>query len=63
MGEKGKDDNVKVIVRCRPLNQSEKDGGYKEAVVNDEVNGMVTINRPNDPPKQFTFGMFPNTVR
>lgn len=53
--EKGKDDNVKVIVRCRPLNQKEKEGGYKEAVSCDEVNGSVTVNRPNDPPKVFTF--------
>ena len=55
MGEKNKDDNVKVIVRCRPLNQKDKDSGHKMTVKCDDVNGMVTIERPNDPPKQFTF--------
>ena len=44
-------DNVKVIVRCRPLNSKEKSGGHKEAVQCDEVNGRVLIERPNDPPK------------
>jgi len=48
-------DNVKVIVRCRPLNSKEKSGGYKEAVQCDEINGRVLIERPNDPPKTFTF--------
>ena len=58
MGEsdkKDKDDNVKVVVRCRPLNQKEIDGGYKNTVSCDEVNGAVTVNRPNDPPKTFSF--------
>ena len=50
-------DNVKVIVRCRPLNSKEKSGGYKEAVQCDEVNGRVLIERPNDPPKVFFFSL------
>nr|XP_023698185.1 kinesin-like protein KIF3A [Paramormyrops kingsleyae] len=51
-------DNVKVVVRCRPLNQKEKVMGFKQAVLVDEIRGSITVNRadtPNEPPKTFTF--------
>lgn len=51
-------DNVKVVVRCRPLNQKEKMMGHKQAVVVDEIRGTITVNKletPHEPPKTFTF--------
>ncbi|XP_035266186.1 kinesin-like protein KIF3A isoform X2 [Anguilla anguilla] len=51
-------DNVKVVVRCRPLNQKEKMMGHKLSVSVDEIRGTITVNKletPNEPPKTFTF--------
>lgn len=51
-------DNVKVVVRCRPLNQKEKAMGHKQAVMVDEIRGTITVNKletPHEPPKTFTF--------
>ncbi|MBN3302566.1 KIF3A protein, partial [Amia calva] len=51
-------DNVKVVVRCRPMNQKEKMMGHKQAVSVDEIRGTITVNKidsPNEPPKTFTF--------
>uniref|UniRef100_A0A8C6KL77 Kinesin-like protein n=1 Tax=Nothobranchius furzeri TaxID=105023 RepID=A0A8C6KL77_NOTFU len=51
-------DNVKVVVRCRPLNQKEKVMGSKQAVVVDEIRGTITVNKletPHELPKTFTF--------
>uniref|UniRef100_A0A667YL99 Kinesin-like protein n=1 Tax=Myripristis murdjan TaxID=586833 RepID=A0A667YL99_9TELE len=51
-------DNVKVVVRCRPLNQKEKMMGHKQAVSVDEIRGTITVNKletSNEPPKTFTF--------
>lgn len=51
-------DNVKVVVRCRPLNQKEKVMGNKQSVIVDEIRGTVTVNKldaSQEPPKTFTF--------
>lgn len=51
-------DNVKVVVRCRPLNQKEAMMGHKQAVTVDEIRGTITVNKletPHEPPKTFTF--------
>ncbi|MEQ2168973.1 Kinesin-like protein kif3a, partial [Goodea atripinnis] len=51
-------DNVKVVVRCRPLNQKEKMMSHKLAVVVDEIRGTITVNKletPQELPKTFTF--------
>ncbi|XP_009999541.1 PREDICTED: kinesin-like protein KIF3A [Chaetura pelagica] len=51
-------DNVKVVVRCRPLNEREKTMGYKMAVHVDEMRGTITVHKTdssNEPPKTFTF--------
>ncbi|XP_068181352.1 kinesin-like protein KIF3A [Antennarius striatus] len=51
-------DNVKVVVRCRPLNQKEKVMGNRQSVIVDEIRGTITVNKleaPNEPPKTFTF--------
>lgn len=51
-------DNVKVVVRCRPLNQKEKMMGHKLAVIVDEIRGTITVNKletSHEPPKTFTF--------
>ncbi|ESP02412.1 hypothetical protein LOTGIDRAFT_138487 [Lottia gigantea] len=49
---------VKVIVRCRPMNQREKDLNCKDVIKMDNERGLCTITNPNDskaPPKHFTF--------
>ncbi|XP_059202112.1 kinesin-like protein KIF3A isoform X2 [Centropristis striata] len=51
-------DNVKVVVRCRPFNQKEKMMSHKQAVSVDEIRGTITVNKletPHEPPKTFTF--------
>lgn len=51
-------DNVKVVVRCRPLNQKEVAMGFKQSVIVDEIRGTVTVKKlenPQEPPKTFTF--------
>uniref|UniRef100_A0A8C3AQ01 Kinesin-like protein n=1 Tax=Cyclopterus lumpus TaxID=8103 RepID=A0A8C3AQ01_CYCLU len=51
-------DNVKVVVRCRPFNQKEKMMNHKQAVIVDEIRGTITVNKletPHEPPKTFTF--------
>ncbi|XP_062975639.1 kinesin-like protein KIF17 [Elgaria multicarinata webbii] len=49
---------VKVIVRCRPLNEREKQLSCKVVVNMDSARGQCFIQNPTaaeDPPKQFTF--------
>ncbi|XP_058028417.1 kinesin-like protein KIF17 [Ahaetulla prasina] len=49
---------VKVIVRCRPLNEREKQLGCKVVINMDSARGQCFIQNPaaeDDPPKQFTF--------
>uniref|UniRef100_A0A8D0H2I7 Kinesin-like protein n=1 Tax=Sphenodon punctatus TaxID=8508 RepID=A0A8D0H2I7_SPHPU len=49
---------VKVVVRCRPLNEREKELGSKMVVTMDSARGQCFIQKPgglDDPPKQFTF--------
>nr|XP_033783417.1 kinesin-like protein KIF3A isoform X1 [Geotrypetes seraphini] len=51
-------DNVKVVVRCRPLNEREKAMCNRMAVSVDEMRGTITVHKvdsPNEPPKTFTF--------
>lgn len=51
-------DNVKVVVRCRPLNEKEKIMGYKQSVTVDEIRGTITVSKhdiSSEPPKTFTF--------
>ncbi|XP_028631709.1 kinesin-like protein KIF3A [Grammomys surdaster] len=51
-------DNVKVVVRCRPLNEREKAMCYRQAVSVDEMRGTITVHKTdssNEPPKTFTF--------
>ncbi|XP_074651128.1 kinesin-like protein KIF3A [Tubulanus polymorphus] len=52
-------DNVRVAVRCRPLNQKEKETGCKRSVDVDGIAGTITATNPNaqhgEPPKAFTF--------
>lgn len=52
-------DNVRVVVRCRPLNEKEVSEGRKEVVKVDSMRGSITVKNPNapsaEPPKTFTF--------
>lgn len=51
-------DNVKVVVRCRPLNSNEKAAQYETAVAVDEVRGQISVKKSSgsqEPPKTFTF--------
>ncbi|KAM4746790.1 kinesin-like protein KIF3A isoform 4-T4 [Rhinophrynus dorsalis] len=51
-------DNVKVVVRCRPLNEREKTMSSRMAVNVDEMRGTIAVHKVdsmNEPPKTFTF--------
>ncbi len=51
-------DNVRVAVRCRPLNSTETGNGCKTTVVLDTRAGRVDLvdpKNPSAPPKTFTF--------
>ncbi|KAK3790069.1 hypothetical protein RRG08_038766 [Elysia crispata] len=52
-------DNVRVVVRTRPLNDKEVSTNCSEVVKIDEVRGTVTVKNPqggsSEPPKTFTF--------
>jgi len=52
---------VRVCVRCRPLNSTEKGNGNKTTVKIDINRGTVAVNNPDQskgvPPKTFTFDM------
>ncbi|KER22051.1 hypothetical protein T265_14950, partial [Opisthorchis viverrini] len=52
-------DNVKVAVRCRPLNQKELAAGCKSVTMIDELTGSVVLSKmthsSDEPQKQFTF--------
>ncbi|TNN17237.1 Kinesin-like protein [Schistosoma japonicum] len=51
-------DNVKVAVRCRPLDKKELMMSCKSVITVSEPDGCVTLKRTDsadDPPKQFTF--------
>ncbi|GFV52363.1 kinesin-like protein KIF17 [Trichonephila clavipes] len=51
-------ETVKVIVRCRPINQRERDLGCKVIISMDSSCGLCSIVNPADssaPPKSFTF--------
>lgn len=51
--------NVKVCVRCRPLNEKEKGNGNQKVVSVDKNRGIVSVRNPTceqgEPPKTFTF--------
>ena len=52
-------DNVRVVVRCRPMNDKEKEMNCKMVVKIDEVTGSLKVENPDarsgQPPKTFTF--------
>ena len=52
-------DNVRVVVRCRPMNEKEVAGGCSLAVNVEESRGIITVKttgaRSGEPPKQFTY--------
>ena len=56
MQEKEDSDNVRVVVRCRPMNQKEVASGCAQVVKVDESRGSITVVRQtSEPPKQFHF--------
>ncbi|XP_038056544.1 kinesin-II 85 kDa subunit-like [Patiria miniata] len=52
-------DNVRVVVRCRPLNEKEVSQKFSSIVKVDEMRGTVQVQNPaapkGEPPKSFTF--------
>ncbi|XP_034935444.1 kinesin-like protein KIF3A [Chelonus insularis] len=55
----GEIENVRVVVRVRPLNGKELDGHCKKIVKVDRLNAEITVENPNaahgEPPKVFSF--------
>ena len=55
-------ENIKVIVRCRPLNSKETEHGYKSCVDLDLADSTVTVNHVCGNPDRWTFdGVVNNT--
>lgn len=57
-GDSSKDECVRVVVRCRPLNKKEIEDGRSRIVDMDLKAGQVVVRNPkapNEPPKNFTF--------
>jgi hypothetical protein len=54
---KAKDECVRVIIRCRPMEQKEKDRNCEQVVQMDGKRGLVIIKKPNsnDESKEFSF--------
>ncbi|CCD12634.1 unnamed protein product, partial [Trypanosoma congolense IL3000] len=48
-------ENIKVLVRCRPLNEKEKAQGYKPSVELDLTENTVTVQSPVGEPDRWTF--------
>lgn len=51
-------ESVKVVVRCRPMNQRERELNCRPVVTVDSARGQCFIQNPgaaDQPPKQFTF--------
>ncbi|XP_074074331.1 kinesin-like protein KIF17 isoform X2 [Macrotis lagotis] len=51
-------ESVKVVVRCRPMNQREKELSCQSVVAVDSARGQCFLQNPgarDEPPKQFTF--------
>ncbi|KAF7401093.1 hypothetical protein HZH68_006913 [Vespula germanica] len=59
IAELGEIENVRVVVRVRPLNGKELDGHCKNIIQVDALNSEITIENPNalqgEPPKVFSF--------
>ncbi|XP_011300630.1 kinesin-like protein KIF3A [Fopius arisanus] len=57
--ELGEIENVRVVVRVRPLNGKELDGHCKKIIKVDRLNAELTVENPNaqqgEPPKVFSF--------
>jgi hypothetical protein len=51
-----KDECVRVVIRCRPMEQREIDGKYQQVVGMDSKRGIVSLKKPNDEEiKEFSF--------
>lgn len=52
-------ENVRVVVRVRPMDRTELEGKCENVIVVDKVNRCVTVNKPNsypsEPPKVYFF--------
>ncbi|XP_069681016.1 kinesin-like protein KIF3A isoform X2 [Periplaneta americana] len=59
MCEDGEVENVRVVVRVRPLNEKEIESGYRQITKVDTVNNTICVENPQaaegEPPKTFTF--------
>ncbi|KAK6972865.1 Kinesin-like protein kif3b [Biomphalaria glabrata] len=59
MSKSSKSESVKVVVRCRPLNEKEIAEGHSRVVEMDVKKGVIEVKNPKagntEPPKKFTF--------
>ncbi|KAH9500474.1 Kinesin-like protein kif3b [Bulinus truncatus] len=59
MSKSNKSESVKVVVRCRPLNEKEIADGHVRVVDMDVKRGVIEVKNPKagntEPPKKFTF--------
>uniref|UniRef100_A0A8C7Z7P7 Kinesin-like protein n=1 Tax=Oryzias sinensis TaxID=183150 RepID=A0A8C7Z7P7_9TELE len=60
MSKSKSSESVKVVVRCRPMNEKERAAGFERVVSLDVKLGQIMVKNPreasaNEPPKVFTF--------
>nr|CAD7443424.1 unnamed protein product [Timema bartmani] len=57
--DEGEVENVRVVVRVRPLSRKEQEAGYRQIMQVDTVNNSICVENPQaadgEPPKMFTF--------
>nr|CAD7264094.1 unnamed protein product [Timema shepardi] len=57
--DEGEVENVRVVVRVRPMSAREREAGYRQIMQVDTVNNSVCVENPQaadgEPPKMFTF--------
>nr|CAD7429641.1 unnamed protein product [Timema monikensis] len=57
--DEGEVENVRVVVRVRPLSAREREAGYRQIMQVDTVNNSICVENPQaadgEPPKMFTF--------
>ena len=45
VGGEGGDENVRVVVRVRPMNDTEKNQDYRNIVQVDNINGSIQVSK------------------
>ena len=59
VSDEGEPENVRVVVRVRPMSEKEIEAGYRKITTVNTVNNTILVENPQaadgEPPKTFTF--------